>query len=45
MVHRVVERYILNYFIQKIYNNNNTYINDYTMYVNCAHGKGMIYTR
>lgn len=39
------KRYILNYFIQKIYNHNSTYINDYTMYVNCAHGKGIRFIR
>ena len=35
------KRYILDYFIKKIYNYNNEHINNYTMYVNCAHGKGI----
>ena len=39
------KRYVLNYFINKIYNNNTNHINDYTMYVNCAHGKGIRFIR
>ena len=39
------KRYILDYFIKKIYNNNQQHITDYTMYVNCAHGKGIRFIR
>lgn len=36
---------ILNEFILKIYDNNKEKINDYVMYVNCAHGKGIKFIR
>jgi GTPase SAR1 family protein len=36
---------ILNEFITKIYDNNKEKINDYVMYVNCAHGKGIKFIR
>jgi DNA polymerase III delta prime subunit len=36
---------ILNEFISKIYDNNKEKINDYVMYVNCAHGKGIKFIR
>ena len=39
------KRFILNNFINKIYNNNNKLIKDYVMYVNCAHGKGIRFIR
>ena len=39
------KRFILDYFIKRIYNNNSQHINDYTMYVNCAHGKGIRFIR
>lgn len=32
---------ILNNFIKKIYENNNEYIKDYTIFINCAQGKGI----
>ena len=37
------KRYILNYFINKIYTKND--LKKYTMYVNCAHGKGIKFIR
>jgi len=37
------KRYILNYFINKIYKKEE--IKKYTMYVNCAHGKGIKFIR
>ncbi len=39
------KRYILNKFIEKIYNNNRQVIKEYVMYVNCAHGKGIRFIR
>jgi DNA polymerase III delta prime subunit len=39
------KRYILNYFINKIYNNDNAKIKEYVMYVNCAHCKGIRFIR
>ena len=36
---------ILYEFIKKIYNNNKLKINQYTMFVNCAHGKGISFIR
>jgi DNA polymerase III delta prime subunit len=39
------KRYILNYFINKIYNNDNSKIKEYVMYVNCAHCKGIRFIR
>ena len=36
---------IVNNFIKKLYNNDNKYINLFTMYVNCAHGKGIKFIR
>lgn len=39
------KRFVLDYFIKRIYNNNSQHINDYTMYVNCAHGKGIRFIR
>ena len=37
--------YILNYFINKIYKNDNNKIKEYVMYVNCAHCKGIRFIR
>ena len=37
------KRYILNYFIKKIYTKEER--KNYTMYVNCAHGKGIKFIR
>ena len=39
------KRTILNYFIEKVYDNNTKYIKDYVMYVDCAHGKGIRFFR
>ena len=39
------KRFILNNFINKIYNNNNKLIKDYVMYVNCSHSKGIRFIR
>jgi len=39
------KRYILNYFINKIYDNDNNKIKEYVMYVNCAHCKGIRFIR
>ena len=39
------KRYILNYFINKIYDNNKEKIKEYVMYVNCAHSKGIRFIR
>jgi len=36
---------LLNFFINKIYNNNKVFIKEYVMYVNCAHGKGIRFIR
>jgi len=36
---------ILNNFINKIYNYDKSKINQYTMFVNCAHGKGISFIR
>lgn len=36
---------ILNYFINLIYDSNKEKINDYVLYVNCAHGKGIKFIR
>ena len=32
-------------FLKKVYDNNKTYIQDYVMTVNCAHGKGIKFIR
>ena len=39
------KRTIANEFIQKIYDNNKEKIKSFTMYVNCAHGKGIKFIR
>ena len=39
------KRYLLDYFINKIYNNDKTKIKEYVMYVNCAHSKGIRFIR
>ncbi len=39
------KRYILNYFINKIYDNNKEKIKEFVMYVNCAHSKGIRFIR
>ena len=39
------KRYVLDYFIKKIYNYNHEHITNYTMYVNCAHSKGIRFIR
>jgi DNA polymerase III delta prime subunit len=39
------KRYILNYFIEKIYKNDSDKIKEYVMYVNCAHCKGIRFIR
>lgn len=39
------KRNLLFYFINKIYNNNKLKINQYVMFVNCAHGKGISFIR
>ena len=39
------KRYLLDYFINKIYNNNKEKIKEYVMYVNCAHCKGIRFIR
>lgn len=32
-------------FLKKVYDNNKTYLQDYVMTVNCAHGKGIKFIR
>lgn len=39
------KREVLNYFINKIYNNNRDKIKEFVMYVNCAHSKGIRFIR
>ena len=39
------KNHIVNDFIQKIYNGNKQYIQNYVMHVNCAHGKGIRFVR
>ena len=39
------KRTIMNNFIQKIYNSDKQKINQYVMYVNCAHSKGIRFIR
>jgi DNA polymerase III delta prime subunit len=39
------KRFILNYFINKIYNNDKEKIKEFVMYVNCAHSKGIRFIR
>lgn len=39
------KRYLLNYFINKIYNSDKEKIKEYVMYVNCAHCKGIRFIR
>jgi DNA polymerase III delta prime subunit len=39
------KRTIVNEFIHKIYNNDKDKIKNFTMYVNCAHGKGIKFIR
>jgi len=39
------KRYMLNYLINKIYNPDNDNVNQYIMYVNCAHSKGIRFIR
>lgn len=39
------KKYILNNFINKIYNNDKEQIKKYVMYVNCAHSKGIRFIR
>jgi len=39
------KKYVLNYFIKKIYNNDQMKIKEYVMYVNCAHCKGIRFIR
>ena len=39
------KRTILNKFILKLYHNSYDYINQYVMYVNCSHGKGIRFFR
>ena len=41
----VGKRTILNHFIEKIYDNNQRFIKEYVMYVDCAHGKGIRFFR
>ena len=36
---------IMKYFLNIIYNNDKNKMNDYTMYVNCVHGKGIKFIR
>ena len=39
------KKYVLNYFIKKIYKNDQIKIKEYVMYVNCAHCKGIRFIR
>ena len=39
------KRYLLNYFINKIYDSDKEKIKEYVMYVNCAHCKGIRFIR
>ena len=39
------KRHMLNYLINKIYKIDNEIINQYMMYVNCAHSKGIRFIR
>jgi DNA polymerase III delta prime subunit len=39
------KRYILNYFINKIYKNDKEKIKEFVMHVNCAHSKGIRFIR
>jgi len=39
------KRYLLDYFIKKIYTNNTEKIKQYVMYVDCAHGRGIRFIR
>jgi hypothetical protein len=39
------KRYVLNYLINNIYNNDKNMIKEYCMFVNCAHGKGIRFIR
>ena len=39
------KKYILDFFIKKIYDSSKETITDYVMYVNCAHGKGIRFFR
>ena len=39
------KRYLLDYFIKKIYKNNAEKIKQYVMYVDCAHGRGIRFIR
>lgn len=39
------KRYLLDYFINKIYKNDKNKIKEYVMYVNCAHSKGIRFIR
>lgn len=39
------KRFLLDYFINKIYNNDKEKIKEYVMYVNCAHCKGIRFIR
>jgi len=39
------KRFIVNQFIDKIYENNNEFMKNYVMYVDCAHGKGIKFIR
>lgn len=39
------KRHVLNYLINKIYHNTNDLLNQYIMYVNCAHSKGIRFIR
>ena len=39
------KREVLNYFINRIYNNNKEKIKEFVMYVNCAHSKGIRFIR
>lgn len=39
------KRTLIQYFVSSIYNNNDTAISSYVLYVNCAHAKGIKYVR
>ena len=39
------KRSILNYLVNKIYNQDKTQIKEFCMFVNCAHGKGIRFIR
>lgn len=39
------KRTIVNWFLKQIYNNHTQNMNDYIMYVDCAHGKGIKFIR